>query len=52
MQSTDADADDYSKTGAFGDPTLASAEQGRVVLDAMIDDLVEGLIALFPDLAR
>ena len=52
MQSTNADAEDYSKTGAFGDPTLASAEKGRIVLDAMIDDLVDGLIALFPDLAR
>jgi hypothetical protein len=47
MQSTDASAADYSETGAFGDPTLASAEKGRVILDAMIGDLVDGLIALF-----
>jgi creatinine amidohydrolase len=52
MQSTDAGAPDYSETGAFGDPTLASAEKGRAVLDAMIADLVDGLIALFPDLGR
>jgi creatinine amidohydrolase len=52
MQSTDASAADYSATGAFGDPTLASAEKGRAFLDAMIADLVDGLIALFPDLAR
>ncbi|HEV8390249.1 MAG TPA: creatininase family protein [Dongiaceae bacterium] len=52
MQSTDANAADYSETGAFGDPTLASAEKGRVILDAMIGDLVDGLIALFPDLQR
>jgi creatinine amidohydrolase len=52
MQSTDAKAADYSETGAFGDPTLASAEKGRAFLDAMIADLVDGLIALFPDLQR
>jgi creatinine amidohydrolase len=52
MQSTDAGAIDYSETGAFGDPTLASAEKGRVFLDAMIGDLVDGLVALFPDLPR
>jgi len=52
MQSTDANAADYSATGAFGDPTLASAEKGRAFLDAMIADLVGGLIALFPDLAQ
>jgi len=52
MQSTDAPAADYSETGAFGDPTFASAEKGRAFLDAMIADLVEGLVALFPDLPR
>ena len=50
MQSTDANAADYSETGAFGDPTLASAEKGRAFLDVMIADLIEGLIAMFPDL--
>ncbi len=52
MQSTDAGAADYSETGAFGDPTLASADKGRAFLDAMISDLVDGLVALFPDLSR
>jgi creatinine amidohydrolase len=52
MQSADPSAVDYSETGAFGDPTLASAEKGRAFLDAMIADLVDGLIALFPDLPR
>lgn len=52
MQSTNPHAADYSETGAFGDPTLASADKGRVFLDAMIGDLVEGLLALFPDLPR
>lgn len=52
MQSADPNAADYSETGAYGDPTLASAEKGRQFLAAMIDDLVEGLSALYPDLAR
>jgi len=52
MQSNDPQAADYSETGAFGDPTFASADKGRAFLDAMIRDLVEGLLALFPDLQR
>ena len=52
MQSSDKHAADYSETGAFGDPTLASADKGRAFLDAMIGDLVDGLVALFPDLPR
>ncbi len=52
MQSNDPGAADYSETGAFGDPTLASADKGRAFLDAMVADLVAGLIALFPDLPR
>lgn len=52
MQSIDPGATDYSETGAFGDPSLASTEKGQAILDAMIEDLVEGLIALFPDLQR
>ena len=46
----DTRAADYSETGAFGDPTLASADKGRAFLDAMIRELVDGLVALFPDL--
>jgi len=41
---------DYSEQGARGDPTLATAEKGRQALDAMIEDLVSGLVALHPDL--
>lgn len=40
---------DYSATGAFGDPSLADAEKGRRVLQAMVDDLVDGLRIEFPD---
>jgi creatinine amidohydrolase len=41
---------DYSEQGARGDPTLATAEKGRQALEAMIEDLVSGLVALHPDL--
>jgi creatinine amidohydrolase len=40
---------DYSRTGARGDPSLATAEKGRLILDAMARELVDGLRALFPD---
>ena len=52
MQSSDPNAAHYSETGAFGDPTLASADKGRALLDAMVADLVAGLIVLFSDLPR
>lgn len=35
--------------GAFGDPTLASAEKGKAILAAMVGDLVKGLKASFPE---
>jgi len=40
---------DYSRTGARGDPTLATAEKGEAVLTAMARELVDGIRALFPD---
>ena len=40
----------YSATGVRGDPTLASAEKGRIILAAMIEDLVNGIRILRPDL--
>ena len=52
MQSSDPRGADYRETGAFGDPTFATADKGRAFLDAMINDLVDGLVALFPDLPR
>ena len=42
---------DYSQTGARGDPSLATPEKGHVAFAAMVDDLTDGLTALFPDLA-
>lgn len=42
---------DYSPSGATGDPTLASAELGRELLQEIVDELVAGLRRLYPDLA-
>ena len=39
----------HSASGATGDPTRATPEKGRAILDAMIGDLVAGLRATFPD---
>lgn len=39
---------DHSETGARGDPTLATVEKGEAALQAMTDDLVQGLRALYP----
>jgi creatinine amidohydrolase len=40
----------YSETGVRGDPTLASAEKGRIILKDMIEELVIGLKGLCPDM--
>jgi creatinine amidohydrolase len=36
----------YSETGVRGDPTLATVEKGRIILDDMVRELVAGLEAL------
>lgn len=36
----------YSKTGAWGDPTLATREKGKVVVDALVADIVKSIEAL------
>lgn len=41
--------DDYSRDGATGDPTLATAAKGEAILAAMTRDLVDGLRATFPE---
>jgi creatinine amidohydrolase len=38
----------HSATGVRGDPTLASAEKGRLILAEMIGDLVAGIRPLLP----
>ena len=43
---------DYSVAGIHGDPTLATVEKGKAILEASVRDLVEGLQALFPDAVK
>lgn len=40
---------DYSARGARGDPTLAAAEKGKAALAAIIEDVVDGIRAHFPE---
>jgi creatinine amidohydrolase len=38
---SDASSPNYSRSGSYGDPTLATRAKGEVLLAAMLDDLVE-----------
>jgi creatinine amidohydrolase len=40
---------DQSRSGAFGDPTLATSAKGKAILDDMVAELVAGLRASFPE---
>jgi creatinine amidohydrolase len=48
---TDISSPNYSRSGSFGDPTLASREKGKVLLAAMTDDLIDQAAAFVADLA-
>lgn len=37
----DSGSPNYSRSGSFGDPTLATRAKGEILLAAMVDDLVE-----------
>jgi creatinine amidohydrolase len=37
----DPNSPNYSPSGSFGDPTLASAEKGKTILAAILEDLME-----------
>ena len=43
---SDPDNPRFSPSGVWGDPTLASADKGRRLLAAMVDDLLAALEAL------
>lgn len=45
FRSADPDSPNYSPTGVYGDPTLASREKGERLLQAMLQDL----LALLPE---
>jgi creatinine amidohydrolase len=38
---SDATSPNYSRSGSFGDPTMASRAKGEILLQAMVDDMVE-----------
>jgi creatinine amidohydrolase len=38
---TDASSPNYSRSGSYGDPTLATRAKGEILLAAMLDDLTE-----------
>ena len=42
---TDTSSPNYSRSGSFGDPTLATAAKGEILLKAMLDDLNEQVSA-------
>jgi creatinine amidohydrolase len=41
----DTSSPNYSRSGSYGDPTLATRTKGEVLLAAMVDDLVEQVTA-------
>jgi len=41
---------DWSRTGARGDPSLATRETGEAALQEITRELIDGLVALYPDL--
>lgn len=43
---------DYSRYGVRGDPSLATAEKGEVMLTAIVRDVVDGIRMHFPDTAE
>ena len=41
MTRSDIASPNYSRSGSFGDPTLATRAKGEILLAAMVDDMVE-----------
>jgi creatinine amidohydrolase len=48
---SDTSSANYSRSGSYGDPTLATTAKGEVLLAAMVDDLVEQVTAFLADRA-
>jgi creatinine amidohydrolase len=38
---SDTTSPNYSRSGSFGDPTLATRAKGKILLAAMLDDMVD-----------
>jgi creatinine amidohydrolase len=49
---TDKTSPNYSRSGSFGDPTLATLEKGEALLAAMRDDLAEQATSFLAALSR
>ena len=49
---TDAASPNYSRSGSFGDPTLATRAKGDILLAAMVEDITEQAQAFLAQLAR
>jgi creatinine amidohydrolase len=49
LTSTDTASPNYSRSGSFGDPTLATPAKGEMLLAAMLDDLVDTMQTFLAD---
>ena len=45
----DVNSPNYSRSGSYGDPTLATSAKGEILLAAMLDDLREQVAAFVAD---
>ena len=48
---SDSASPNYSRSGSFGDPTLATRAKGEILLKAMVDDMVEQATAFLAERA-
>jgi len=48
---SDVSSPNYSRSGSFGDPTLATRAKGEILLAAMVDDLIETVQSFLADQA-
>src|SRR5436190_19944072 len=46
---SDVNSPNYSRSGSYGDPTLATSAKGEILLAAMLDDIREQAIAFVAD---
>jgi creatinine amidohydrolase len=49
---TDTASPNYSRSGSFGDPTLATRAKGEILLEAMVDDMAEQATAFLAGKSR
>jgi creatinine amidohydrolase len=49
---SDTSSPNYSRSGSYGDPTLATSAKGAALLAAILDDLNEQVAAFMADNTR